>query len=184
MGAGTAVAASPSWSTGSGTWDDTTSANWAPAQVPVAGDSVTINRATATTVDFASGNFVGVGSNLLALTLGGTGASNVLQIGVGDTLRYTNAVNINSGDRKISVHEFGLSGSPTFSKCSLTIRYDDSAVPGLENQIAMSRWNGSSWTRVAATVDAANRRITASDLTALGRFSLTVNTSGTRICVQ
>ena len=99
MGAGTALAASPSWNTGSGTWDDTTTGNWNPAQVPVVGDSVTINRATATTVDFASGNFAVTNSNLYALTLGGTGASNTLQVGTGDTLCFSNSVNVNAGGR-------------------------------------------------------------------------------------
>ena len=89
-----------------------------------------------------------------------------------------------SGDRKISVHEFGLSGGPTFTKCSLTIRYDDSVAPGLDSRIVMARWTGTSWAKVATTVDAANHRITADNLTALGRFSLAVFTSGTVICVQ
>ena len=89
-----------------------------------------------------------------------------------------------AGDHKISVHEFGLSGGPTFTKCALTIRYDDSVAPGLDSRIVMARWTGSNWVKVATTVDAANRRITAADLTALGRFSLAVYTSGTLVCVQ
>ncbi len=98
-GADTSFAAAPSWNVGSGTWDDTTTGNWSPAQVPVAGDSVTINRAAATTVEFASGNFTSAGTSLLTLTLGGTGASNVLQVGAGDILCLTNTFNVNSGGR-------------------------------------------------------------------------------------
>ena len=95
--AGSALAAALTWNTGSGTWDDTTAANWTPAQVPVDEDSVTINRGTNTTVDFASAYFAGANSNLTGLTLGGTGASNILQIGAGDMLRYSNSITINSG---------------------------------------------------------------------------------------
>lgn len=97
--AATTLAGSQSWNTGSGTWDDVTTNNWSLGRVPVSGDSVTINRGADTTVDFASAFFASAGSNLLGLTLGGTGASNVLQVGAGDTLNFTNSVTIANGGR-------------------------------------------------------------------------------------
>ncbi len=81
-------------SDGAGTWDDSTTGNWSPAQVPVNGNRVTINRANGATVDFASANFSGANRLLApsdwqpALILGGSEGTNILQVGSGDTLQF------------------------------------------------------------------------------------------------
>jgi hypothetical protein len=81
---------------GAGTWDDdTTPDNWGGGAVAMNSDRALINRTNGATVDYASTNFSGANrllatgssSGSAALTLGGSGGINTLQIGSGDTLQ-------------------------------------------------------------------------------------------------
>lgn len=87
------------WDVGNGTWDDTTTTNWSPAQIPAPGNNVTINRAGGATVVYASSAFDDPDDFLSNITIGGNGDSSVLQVGDGDILRFDNSLNLNSGGR-------------------------------------------------------------------------------------
>lgn len=96
----TAHAATYTWNTGSGTWDTTTTANWAPATgVPANTDTALLSKPGAANVDvsFAATNLSG--SGLAQLTLGNTGAgTNALLLDGTDAL-YTQRVTLNAGGK-------------------------------------------------------------------------------------
>jgi hypothetical protein len=81
---------------GAGTWDDDASPdNWGGSAIATNSDRGVINRTNGATVDYASTSFSGAnrllatgsGSGSAALTLGGSGGINILQVGSGDTLQ-------------------------------------------------------------------------------------------------
>jgi hypothetical protein len=85
------------WVGGNGTWDDTTTNNWNPADVPHNGDTINItsNAPSGLSIGYTAANLVGTG--LVALTIGNpSGATNTLTLNGGDLLPAA-ALTLNAG---------------------------------------------------------------------------------------
>jgi hypothetical protein len=92
------------WVGGNGTWDDTTTNNWNPADVPHNGDTINItsNATAGLSIDYTAANLVGTG--LVALTIGNpSGATNTLTLNGGDLLPAA-ALTLNAGG---AIHQTG-----------------------------------------------------------------------------
>jgi hypothetical protein len=102
-----AFGATINWNTGSGTWDDSTTANWDIGRVPTNGDIVNLTRSTAGAINigYVSTNFAGnnalasftlgnAGGGLTTLTLGST---NGLQSGPSATINSGGCLVVNAG---------------------------------------------------------------------------------------
>jgi len=77
-----------SWNAGNGSWN--VAANWLPAQVPTAGDDVTVNSAVTITI-----NAAGTGASGVANSLTITGGATIARTGA-RTLTVTGGITVNS----------------------------------------------------------------------------------------
>lgn len=99
-----ASAATISWNTGSASWDNSTTANWSPTQVPTNSDTVYITNVVTPGIAVTFDSTLLVPPERLALLRVGNataGKTNTLTIGAGKTLGMEGAVKCTRADFSI-----------------------------------------------------------------------------------